>query len=96
MAENVTSSSRRNAPAVSILRVRPEQVTHRPVMRDFKEPIEHSDVIQGFNGRRQSSMQTENLLFQYYKKMQNNLNQALLMLLGYPLSQSAVCSQTNQ
>ena len=62
MTENVPSSSWGNTPSVPILRVRPEQITHRSFVRHFLETVEHSNIVQGLNRRRETSMQAEYLI----------------------------------
>ena len=42
-------------------RVRPQQVTHGPVVGHFLLPVDGSNLVQGLNGRRQAAVHAEDL-----------------------------------
>ena len=62
LAKGIPSTTRRDAPAASVIGVRPEQVAHGSLMGHFLYPIEGADVIKGINARRQSTVKTEDLV----------------------------------
>jgi len=57
----VSSSSGRDSPATSVIRVRPEQVAHGTLVRNLLESVQGADVVQSVDAGRQSSMETEDL-----------------------------------
>ena len=66
MAEDIAGASRADTPAITVFRVRPEQIAHGAFMRHFLEAVKHSDVVKGFNAGRKTSVQAENLINEYY------------------------------
>lgn len=42
-------------------RVRPQEVTHWPIVRHFLFPIDGSDLVQSLDGGREATVHTENL-----------------------------------
>lgn len=62
LAESVSRSSRRDSPAAPIVRVGPEQVTHRTFMRHLLYPVQSSDVIEGINGGGEPAVEAEDLV----------------------------------
>jgi hypothetical protein len=72
LAERVSGSSRRNSPATSVVRVRPEQIyasrrlehtTHWTLVRNFLDSIKTANVIKSIDGRAQPAVQTKDLIF---------------------------------
>jgi hypothetical protein len=61
LPERVSSSSRRYAPTASVVWVGPEQVTHRSFVRDLLDSIDRSDVVEGVDGWRETSVKAEDL-----------------------------------
>ena len=61
----VTSSSRIHSPACSVIGVRPEEVAHGSFVRYFLESFEGANVVEGLNAGRESSVETEELVFDY-------------------------------
>ena len=61
LAERVSRATRRYAPASSIVRVRPQQVAHWTLVRNFLDSVQRSHVIQRVDGRREPTVQTEYL-----------------------------------
>ena len=61
LAEGVAGASGRDAPAASVVGVRPKQVAHWAFVGDFLDSIELSDVVQGVDWGRQATVQAENL-----------------------------------
>jgi hypothetical protein len=51
-AEQVPGASRREAPAVNVLRIAPQQVTHGAFVRHFLLAINHADLVQRVDGWR--------------------------------------------
>lgn len=65
LAESVACTSRIHAPSRAIVRIRPNEVTYRPIMWYLLEPLESPNVVQGLNAGRKSSVQTEELILNY-------------------------------
>jgi hypothetical protein len=63
LAECVSSASRGDSPSASVVGVTPEQVTHRALMGHFLDAIKRPDVVKGIDGRAQSTVKTEDLVF---------------------------------
>ena len=63
LAEGIAGSSGRNSPAASIIRVGPEEIADRAFMGHFLHSVKLSDLVQGVDGRRETSVQTEDLVF---------------------------------
>jgi len=62
LTKSISSSTRRNSPTPTVIRIRPEQITHRTFVRHFLEPVQCSYMIQSVNARTQSTMEAEDLL----------------------------------
>ena len=56
LSEGVSRTPWRNAPAHTIIRVRPEKVTDGTFMRNFLHSVELFNLIESVNARRKSSM----------------------------------------
>lgn len=65
LAEGVARSSRVHAPTRPVVRVTPQQVAHRPLVRHLLESFQRSDVIQGLNTRGKAAVQAKELPFHH-------------------------------
>jgi len=61
LSEGVSGTTRRDAPAATIVGIRPEEVAHRALMWNLLESVQSPDVVQGVDARRESSVKTEDL-----------------------------------
>jgi hypothetical protein len=52
----------RNAPPLAVVGVGPEQVAHGSFVRYLLHTVQLADVVEGVNGRRETSVQTEDLI----------------------------------
>ena len=59
-SKQIPSTSRTKTPSLYIFRIRPHQITHRPLMRDFLLPINSPHRIYIRQFRRKPTMYTEN------------------------------------
>jgi hypothetical protein len=64
LSKGVSSPARGDSPPRPICRIRPQQVTHRPFMRDLLHAIQMADIIECLYGWGESSVQTEYLPYQ--------------------------------
>jgi len=64
-AKQPTGSSWRHSPGFDVLRVRPHKVAEWTFMRDFHSSVDKSDLVDGLDFRRESSMDTEDFAFNY-------------------------------
>lgn len=62
LAERISCSSRTDTPSTPIIRIAPQQVAHRALVRDFLNAVEAADVVQCVDARRETSMEAENLV----------------------------------
>mmetsp|Transcript_9380 Transcript_9380/g.23027 ORF Transcript_9380/g.23027 Transcript_9380/m.23027 type:complete len:213 (-) Transcript_9380:789-1427(-) len=70
LAENVPSAPWRNAPPHHIVRVGPQHVAHRPLMRHLGHAIQLADVVQRVDTWRESCVWAEDLVFNYRRQRQ--------------------------
>lgn len=63
LTEGIAGTSWRYPPPTSIIRIRPQQIAHRALVRNFLNSVEGSDVIQRIDTRRETTVQAENLIF---------------------------------
>ena len=61
LPEGVSCPSRRNAPSAAIVRVRPKEVTHGPFVRHLLHAVDGTDMIEGVDGGRKSSVKAKYL-----------------------------------
>jgi len=61
LAERVAGTSRRYAPAATIVRIGPQQITHGPFVRHLLYSIERANMVERVDRRRQAAVQTEYL-----------------------------------
>ena len=62
LPERVARSPRRNPPSAPVVRIAPEKITHRPLVRDFLDPVQRPDVVQGVDTRGQAAVKAEDLV----------------------------------
>ena len=62
LPERVPGSSRADAPSTPIIRIRPQQVAHGPLVRHLLYPVQRADVIQRVDARGQAAVQAEDLV----------------------------------
>lgn len=63
LSKSISSSSRRDTPTASIIRIWPEEITHWSFMRNLLNSVKLFDLFKSVNAWRQTSMKTENLVF---------------------------------
>ena len=61
LSEGVSRPPGRDSPSTSVIRVRPQEVTHGSLVRNLLEPVQSSDVIQGVDTGGKTAMQAEYL-----------------------------------
>lgn len=62
LTKGVPSTSGTDTPSTPIIRITPEQITHRSLMGDFLNAVQTPDVVQGIDTRAQSSMEAKDLV----------------------------------
>lgn len=62
LSERVARTTRRDTPATSVIRITPEQITHGPFVRDFLDPVESANVVEGVNRRTETAVEAEDLI----------------------------------
>lgn len=70
LAERVASTTGRNTPTATIIGVRPEQIADRALMGNLLHAIELSDLVEGIDRRGETTMETEDLVFNNSGKWQ--------------------------
>lgn len=68
--ERVPGSPRTDSPAMPIVWVAPEQVTHRALVWHFLDPVQGPDVVQRVQRRTQAPVQAEYLVFDQSRQRQ--------------------------
>ncbi len=63
LTEGVSGTSRVHTPSWSVIGVRPQKIAHRPLVRNFLDSFQGSDVVQSFNWWRKPTMKTEKWVF---------------------------------
>ncbi len=71
LAKGVASTSRRNAPATAIIRIRPQEITHGTLMWHLLHSVQVTNVVKRINAWGQPSMQTKNLWLHLNKDSSN-------------------------
>lgn len=61
--EGVTRTTGGDTPGETIIRVRPEQITHCAFMGDLLQAVQGVDTVQRIDGGRETTVEAENLLF---------------------------------
>lgn len=59
----VACASWTDSPSTSVIRITPKQIAHGSFMRDFLNSIEGSDIVEGIDAGRESSVEAEDLVF---------------------------------
>lgn len=62
LPKGVTSTTGRDTPAASVVGVTPEQIAHGPLVRNFLDPIERTNVVQSIDRGAQTAVQAEDLV----------------------------------
>ena len=62
LPEGVSRTPRTDPPSTAIVRITPQQVAHGSFVGYLLDSIECADVIEGIDGRRQTAMETEDLI----------------------------------
>ena len=62
LTKSLASASWTDAPATSIVRITPQQITHWPLVRHFLNPVQTSNIIQCIDTRAQTSVQAKDLV----------------------------------
>mmetsp|Transcript_74211 Transcript_74211/g.172137 ORF Transcript_74211/g.172137 Transcript_74211/m.172137 type:complete len:242 (-) Transcript_74211:52-777(-) len=65
LAKGVACATGRDAPAATLIRVRPEEVTHRPFMRHLLNAVQLTDVVQGVERWGDASMHADDLVLHH-------------------------------
>jgi len=59
LSERVASTSGRDTPTTSIIRVRPKEIADGAFMRNFLNSIQLFNLVKGVNTRRKTTVKTE-------------------------------------
>ena len=62
LPKSIACSSGTYPPSTPVIGITPEQIAHRPFMRDFLDPVDPSYVVQGVYARGKASVQAEYLI----------------------------------
>ena len=65
LTKGVTCSSRIHTPACPVIRVRPQEVAHGSLVRNFLKSFKGANVVECLNGGRESSVKAEELVLYY-------------------------------
>ena len=61
LTEGISGTSGGDAPAAAIIGIGPEEIADGSLMRHFLDSVELSDLVEGVDGRRETTMETEDL-----------------------------------
>ena len=61
LAKGIASAARRYTPSTAVVWVRPQEITHWSLMRNLLHTINSPNMVQGVDGGRKATVQTENL-----------------------------------
>ncbi len=61
LSERIAGSSGRDAPPATVVGVGPKQIADGSFVGNFLDAVELADLVESVDGRRETSMQTENL-----------------------------------
>ena len=61
LSKSISSASGRDSPTTSVVRVRPEKITHGAFVWHFLKSVQRSDVVKGVYAWRQATMQAKYL-----------------------------------
>lgn len=62
LPECVPRTTRGDTPAASVVRIRPQEITHGTLVGNFLDAVQSPDVVQSVDTRRQSTVEAENLV----------------------------------
>lgn len=65
LSEGEAGTSRRDTPSMTLVRIRPQQVTHRTFVRNLDLPVDLTNLLQRVKVRRQASMEAEDFVLNY-------------------------------
>ena len=65
LSKRVAGPSGTDPPPAPVIRIGPQQIAHRSLMRDLLDPIQLPDLVQTVQTGRKTSMKTENLVFDH-------------------------------
>ena len=68
LPERVPGASRAHPPPGAIVGIAPHQITHRSFVRNFREPIDLTHVIQRVDRRRQATVRAEYLILDHRRQ----------------------------
>lgn len=68
LPKRVSGTSGRYSPSTSVIRVRPEKIAHRPLVRHFLNSIERADIIQRVDTWRKATVEAEYLVLDQRRK----------------------------
>ena len=81
LSKSISCASRGDAPATSIIRVRPQQVAHWTLVRYFLNSIQLLNLIESVDARRKSTVKTEDLFL--YNSCDRQIVKQVCELLPY-------------
>ena len=61
LTERVASTSGRDAPAAAVIGVGPQEIANGSLMRHLLDSVKLSDLVEGVDGWRETTMETEDL-----------------------------------
>lgn len=70
LPERISGSSGRDAPAASVVGVGPKQIADGSLVGDFLDAVELADLVERVDGRRETSVQTEDLALDHGSQRQ--------------------------
>ncbi len=62
LTKGISRTSRTDTPSTPIIRITPQQVTHRPFMWHLLNPVQTPDIVQRIDTRTQSSVEAKDLV----------------------------------
>ena len=62
LPERITRTTRRYPPTASVIGVRPQEVTHRPFMRNLLHTINAPNMVESVDGWREAPVKAEDLI----------------------------------
>lgn len=62
LTKGIPGTSWTDAPSTSIIRITPEEITHRTLMGNFLDSVKRSDVVECVDAGRQPTVQAEDLV----------------------------------
>lgn len=62
LAKGVSGATGRYAPTATVVGVGPEEIAHGTLVRNFLDPVEGTDIIEGINAGREAAVEAEDLI----------------------------------